>query len=454
MNDDCLSSIFCQLNLWERLKLEKVCRRWRAIMPYGDIHVLEFDCVIWRRKCFSSEGLVIDYWLMNALHQVLPRCGQFLKEFCAGKELFLTPHIFQYIISFCPNLTKFSSGSCGLKLHIDCLPALSNFECLKCLELNEVTLLSQNGRPISIFQEVQINFENLIVAHPSIDELKLSGDDLSYLPRQRNHKLKKLDVDTQFPVGEYLPAVAECYPNLISLCLYSRNGINDFQFVASFRHLKTLCLFNPGRFFSDQNLELICRKCPNISYLHMVGLSQNQVKHFAPLQLLENLTHLEIETASHFNDSHLESIAQHGKIEKLYLNNSGITNWGLFILGDSCTNLTELSILRSAVGGSGLMAVVVNCKNLLHVVFSYNKNAKYCAFLKAIGMSAVKLRRLEISGDWSDIDKCRGFWELLEARESRILDENLPELIIYCSTGTPPYELKEKSKQSYKVDLF
>lgn len=405
LNKDCLRSIFRHLKLLERLKLEQVSKKWRNIMPYDDISVLDLRRLDWAQQCLRVEiwlggrdDVVADFWLHCALDQILPRCGRFLKELYVGSIfIFLNPDILQKIVLFCPRLSKF--GCIYGWFHVGCVPIFQQFEHLTCLELEKPALFSDDGRlgrEGSQVEQFRQQLEDVISSHPSIEEVKLDGGCGAFLPRNENGRLRKIQsyVVPAFS-HEYLPAVARCYRNLVALHLEcpALNNIPDFSPIGTMQHLETLHLGSTEDDLSYENLQVICQNCSKLSRLELPGCS---LESFTPLILLRNLSQLNMSHSEHFCDSDLNAIARHGKLEELHANGSSISDSGLTCLANFCQNLCVLVVSDTNVGDLGLVCILQKCKKLSRLIVE-NTDVSY-ASLKAAG-AAPNLRQLTVSND-------------------------------------------------------
>lgn len=103
LNNDCLMLIFLYLPIIDRIRIERVCKRWLRISQksWYNIKKLELTNSVWG---FSSD---VKLKQINTiiLDKVLSRCGRFLNEihldktFCEGRESALAA-----IGSLCPNI--------------------------------------------------------------------------------------------------------------------------------------------------------------------------------------------------------------------------------------------------------------------------------------------------------------------------------------------------------------
>ncbi|XP_011500466.1 PREDICTED: F-box/LRR-repeat protein 13-like [Ceratosolen solmsi marchali] len=103
LNNDCIRSIFQYLSIVDRIRIERVCKRWQIISrtSWYDIKDLNFDNELWGFKK-SSFIEKINYRIFK---KVLNRCGQFLIsiEFYDYNSR-LGPNVLNIVARFCPNL--------------------------------------------------------------------------------------------------------------------------------------------------------------------------------------------------------------------------------------------------------------------------------------------------------------------------------------------------------------
>ncbi|XP_058795715.1 F-box/LRR-repeat protein 20-like isoform X1 [Phymastichus coffea] len=103
LNNDCLLHIFQLLPIVDRVRSERVCKRWQLLMQesWRDFKDLNFENECWG---FSNKNAVLKV-NSRILKKVLKRCGQYIKniEFPELNNR-LGPHIMKLIAKFCANV--------------------------------------------------------------------------------------------------------------------------------------------------------------------------------------------------------------------------------------------------------------------------------------------------------------------------------------------------------------
>ncbi|XP_043512255.1 uncharacterized protein LOC122529848 [Frieseomelitta varia] len=78
LNDDCLMHIFCYLPIMDRIRLERVCKRWKSLIINSWYNTKKLDL----RSCMSSSFADRNnrHMSLNMLRKILFRCGSYLNE--------------------------------------------------------------------------------------------------------------------------------------------------------------------------------------------------------------------------------------------------------------------------------------------------------------------------------------------------------------------------------------
>ncbi|XP_034187715.1 putative RNA-binding protein EEED8.10 [Osmia lignaria lignaria] len=105
LNDDCLMHIFLQLPIVDRIRIERVCKRWRALSQesWRSVKRLDLSCSTWgffpntKRKEINT----------GILRKVLLRCGRFLTEINLSQfPCQLNQSTLTIVGKLCPNLQR------------------------------------------------------------------------------------------------------------------------------------------------------------------------------------------------------------------------------------------------------------------------------------------------------------------------------------------------------------
>lgn len=103
LNDDCLIEIFLYLPIADRIRMERVCKRWQALSQESWRSVKRLDLV--RNNWGLSPKIRLQNIDTSTLRKVLIKCGQFLTHLDLSKY----PHMLgsstlTIVGKFCPNL--------------------------------------------------------------------------------------------------------------------------------------------------------------------------------------------------------------------------------------------------------------------------------------------------------------------------------------------------------------
>lgn len=102
LNDDCLIHIFLQLPIIDRVRIERVCKRWKALSQESWSSVKRLDLSMW-----GLSGLNQREISTSAIRKVLLRCGSYLNEI----NLSIVPYPLRQstatiVAKLCPNLQR------------------------------------------------------------------------------------------------------------------------------------------------------------------------------------------------------------------------------------------------------------------------------------------------------------------------------------------------------------
>ncbi|XP_014230117.1 putative RNA-binding protein EEED8.10 isoform X1 [Trichogramma pretiosum] len=282
LNDDCLVHIFSFLPIVDRVRSERVCRRWRVLTQYSwhsfkridlsnstwginsEIHPIEVDTPILRKvllRCgrylthidFSSFGKKLSKSTLTVIGHC---CSNLQSVDVTGLDV--SPAGVKALASSCEQLTEFSLGHCSSSCDPDLSTLFSKNKKLKSVKL------SQNGSTGKCF-------------------LSLTGESLEEL-------------------------VVEKCPN-ISPCHFSKA-------IQSFTNLKTL-IIDKCVSFNDQVVKAISTHGKNISTLNLCDYYPMISKEVMPqLASLENLEVLDISQNYLVQNDFLIAISVHCKLLK------------------------------------------------------------------------------------------------------------------------------------------
>ncbi|KAJ9598473.1 hypothetical protein L9F63_010842, partial [Diploptera punctata] len=337
LNDDCLRYVFSFLNNKERIRIERVCKRWQALsmdMWLCQKH-LDFTSVL---PMFSSHKLN-----MHILESFLRRCGENLSS------LSLTPNTFtadvpKIIANYCKNL------HC---LNLSGLPVTSyslGFLTRVCRELRYLCMNDCSG---ASDKDYQILFR----ACPQLETVKLARNSSingKCLYGLKDTRVKKLVLD-------------ECN----NLC-----PKNLMSALCKLEHLSHLSLNACGT-LTSRDVSTLAQSLPKLQSLSMAQyFPLFRRDSLEPVGILKDLIRLNLQLNPSVNDQVMETIAQNcKKLQELNITGCSVHSWDnktLTNVGVKCLallpNLIELKMSYLAcVTDESLEAIASKC-NLRRLV--------------------------------------------------------------------------------------
>ncbi|XP_069694914.1 F-box/LRR-repeat protein 2-like [Periplaneta americana] len=361
LNDDCLMHIFSFLSKRERIRIERVCKRWQMVcldMWVCQKH-LDFTSLF-----PASSNMYLD---MPILTMFLKRCGRNLHSLdLSHKPHELSPGVLRIVATFCKNLRCLNLA--GLPVAGVGLKLLSNVSAeLRVLNLDgcsgaldkDLQILFQNSRNL---ESVTLSHNNSLtgkclngLSHAPLKELVLDEcnnlrsrslvNGLHVLKSLRSLSLNSCINLTSSDVAGIIGAL----PNLQSLSmtqyfpLFSNTALKPLD---QLHDLISLNLqLNPA--VNDQLMGTITRSCHSIEELNITGCSINS---FEPTNLtdaglkclaeLPNLVDLSMSYLANVSDEALKAIACKGKLRKLVCRGCPtFTDVGCISVVTSCSEL-------------------------------------------------------------------------------------------------------------------
>ncbi|XP_060815010.1 uncharacterized protein LOC132906659 [Bombus pascuorum] len=102
LNDDCLIHIFLQLPIIDRIRIERVCKRWKALSQESWSSVKRLDISMWSLSCLKRREISTC-----TIRKVLLRCGSYLNEINLSIVSYpLRQSTATIVAKLCPNLQK------------------------------------------------------------------------------------------------------------------------------------------------------------------------------------------------------------------------------------------------------------------------------------------------------------------------------------------------------------
>lgn len=344
-----LAHIFNFLDIRDRFRIERVCKRWRDI-PWHVSSLLKNN--------FVKDIIVTD----KILDSVLKRCGSCMQ--CLELDEFhhdLTPQALKSIYQYCPNLTSITFKD----IQVTNTKLKSLFT--TCTQIKHLCIFN------NVFEEKNMkrilpickNLESLKILHNTVIE----GSCFSLLA----NKLKKLELRNCFKVSskgfQKLQTCTSLEELTLDACSNLDESVLNFiceRFSTTLRKLELNGQFSPDVNYvqipfnklakleelsiaytdslNDSSLRGILRKCPR---LWKLDVSRTQVTSVA-LEMLSTYPKIVDINLSHFlhnaNDE-LVRLAVVGKLESLTLRGcSWLDDGTCLALTEHCKNLRYLDI--------------------------------------------------------------------------------------------------------------
>ncbi|XP_034256181.1 uncharacterized protein LOC117654106 [Thrips palmi] len=411
LNDDCLLHIFSFLSLTDRVRVERVCKRWQFVARS-----------MWRRMhSLDMQQLALPphhLHSMGVLKSILMRCGDslsFLSLAIYAHSRHRRSKFLPIVGTLCPNLHELDAT--GVRLNKYGLQRLGS----GCSKLRKLNLNFCSG--------VDERFlENLLRILPDLESLSLAqwgdltGQALNKLPPYTMRELNLNNCSNLRP-NELLSAVKRL-PYLESLTLTSCISLSNQHVKAIFESVPQLRSLNMAQYFprlkysslesigmlcnlrslnlelndllTDSGLETIVEGCKDLECLNITGCRAYAPEHcvttkgIKTLARLSCLRELKMSYLADINDEALIVLAQNSALHKL-----------------ECRGCPSLK-------GDGFLRIISLCPDLELCDVSGCDHVKISIVKTAI--TAVKLRnnntflRLLVGGTgiaWEQLDACK-----------------------------------------------
>ncbi|OXU20787.1 hypothetical protein TSAR_007287 [Trichomalopsis sarcophagae] len=295
LNDDCLMHIIQYLPIVDRVRIERVCKRWLAISlnSWYNFNSLNFE-----NKCWGFRNPVtLTKVNRRIFKKVLNRCGKFLisVEFLDSNGR-LGPHILKSVASFCPNVQYLDASD--LEVSPCSLRALAK----KC---HKLVFFAVGNCTDKCDCELSSLFAN-------------------------NRELKRLCVQSNFEVtGECLKGLNSHSIESIIFTSCPWITMDNFHVVRGYRNLKQLVLEDYLDFYEDIMKDIsLCSK--SLRYLSL-SVGDSYMNSLIHISKLRNLHSLDLSSNLSVENELLVSIGANCKLLKQvdisYCN--AVTNTGL-----------------------------------------------------------------------------------------------------------------------------
>ncbi|XP_076670872.1 putative RNA-binding protein EEED8.10 [Andrena cerasifolii] len=382
LNDDCLIHIFLQLPIIDRISIERVCKRWRAVSQ-------ESWCSVKRLDLLDSGEINT-----NILHKVLLRCGRFLTEINLSQvRCPLSQSTLTIIGKLCPNLQRLDVTT--LTVSAAGINSLTN-------NCHDITKFSLGSTTSMCDKDLQKLFQmNQKLRYLKVVTGKIRGTCLLHLPLERMEEvvLQKCTCLRAYCLSKAIEKLCNLKNLVIHKCLgISHNVIqaigtyctslktlelsdisyliqsNDMLYIAQLTNLEVLKI-NTNIVVTDELLSNLALKCQQLTYIDITEcdfVTNVGIAAIATLPKLEvlimnslcqvtdtnlrdmcNLKRLECRACNFTDKTVMELIASAPRLELLDLSFcGGITNLTLKKAAAVTVNRTNIIILKIFVGGT------------------------------------------------------------------------------------------------------
>ncbi|XP_043527430.1 F-box protein SKIP2-like isoform X2 [Frieseomelitta varia] len=313
LNDDCLMQIFLQLPIVDRIRIERVCKRWKALSQesWHSVKRLDLSYSIW--GCLS--GINRKEISICTIRKVLLRCGSYLNEI----NLSLVPcHLRQSTVTvvakLCPNLQIIDIT--GLTVSTSGINSLIT----NCHYITKFSL-----GPTSYVCDADL--QKLFYVNPKLRYFRFSGTKMSgrclfHLPLETMEEivLESCTYLQEHFLSQAIPKLRNLRALTISKCVYITGNV--IQAIGTHcTNLKTLEV--SSILFSLQSDDML--HIAQLTNLEVLKLSMNTVVTDLLLSTLASkclcLTYLDIAECFLVTNAGITAIATLPKLEVLIMNN-------------------------------------------------------------------------------------------------------------------------------------
>lgn len=341
LNDEALTMIIDYLSFPDKVRVERVSKRWKALALKSSSQEKKLDV----RIEFQKRNMQI-----SDIKQILWRCGESLTHINLAYLMHLKPkEIFGLLNKYCKNLVYIDIST--LKLAEKDLNALSTsiIKNLKTVHMNSMGCdLKDTPMLISFFKKAEkletfgctsnYSFDGKALLHLSqtVKSLDLSScsnfRDMDGIKAafDRLPNLEELDIsDTHlwsYSIYDVAPRL-KSFTMSMMIQFFDTDNYTDLSF-AKLEHLDA-----SNQCLNEEFIKFIGKKCPKLKKLnlHSTGFASPNPDAYKPIKNLKNLEHLII-SSSEVNDKVITFwMSKKGtlKFKRLECECSGITQKGL-----------------------------------------------------------------------------------------------------------------------------
>ncbi|XP_015596386.1 putative RNA-binding protein EEED8.10 [Cephus cinctus] len=320
LNDDCLIHVFLYLPIADRVKIERVCKRWRAVSQesWRAVKRLDLSQSAWG-LCPKKKQRSVD---TPILRKVLLRCGRFLNHIDFSEM----PHQLRQstltiVGKFCPNLETIdvtalnvsASGIDSLTNSCENITELSLGSCTSYCD-NDLQKLFAVNRKLRYFRIRQNNHMTgkclLHLPSDTIEEISLEQCN-AMLPCHFSNAIEKFEKLTHLS----LVACIGINDNVMQAISIRANSLKSLQLsnyfpimskcsmleVAKLINLEVLNVAeNPA--VTDEFLNVVAARCLQLKMIDITGCNTVTNKGMSRIATLPKLEHLVMSYLGEVND--------------------------------------------------------------------------------------------------------------------------------------------------------
>ncbi|XP_033216896.1 F-box/LRR-repeat protein 7-like isoform X3 [Belonocnema kinseyi] len=325
LNDDCLMHVFLYLPIIDRVKIERVCKRWRAVSQesWRAYRHLDLSQASWGFTKINKKNYVDT----PTLRKILLRCGRFLNhidfslpshrlsqstltiigKLCPNLQIVdlsslnVSSSGILSLTSSCSNITKFTLGSSTNSCDNDLLQLFAKNRQLKYLKItsNSTTGKCLLNLPADSIEEIIFTECNGISPSHFLNAIK------------KCHKLHSLSLQTCVSINDsVLQSLRIRGESLRNLEFTGYFPMLSSQAMKNLADLTNLQMLNVGQNISvtDECILAISASCKQLRYLDIHGCQAVTNKGIAGLSTLPILEKLIISYLGKITDQHLGEI--------------------------------------------------------------------------------------------------------------------------------------------------
>ncbi|XP_011313748.1 F-box/LRR-repeat protein 7-like [Fopius arisanus] len=279
--DDCLREIFRRLPIYQRLEIEKVCKRWKNIAEtsWHDLKHLPF--LRFSNGKMDSKTINEVQKNPNLIKKIVKRCGHFLKELKVATPC--DPDVLSKAVNVCPNLNKLTIDVGN----IECRTSRCNKKYfLRKFDLNLERFMKLNYLSLKRFSSESNLLKSIVANQKSLTHLslfycKIDSENLELITRLIN--LEALQVTHSIIDDNWLRKLIDNCRKIRHLDLSHSTFLTDSSalHLEELRNLESLSI-QASRKITDRSLmnlyrlrELNCSHCERIQDPGVVKLIRN-----------------------------------------------------------------------------------------------------------------------------------------------------------------------------------